>query len=211
MSEIMASFYNFFKNINSFIYSFGNNAGFLTGIILIISGILLLFWGYRIKKIALMLIGVIFGISLGFYLGEYVFKATIDITLILAISLGIVCALSTFFLYFAMIFIIGVVIGINLGFLIGYFLQLKMIYILIISIVLAIICGIISLKINKIMFIILTAYYGYLLFRVGAYVINVFNINRIYEDILSLVMLIIGLIFQFSDNTNIEEKIDEDT
>jgi hypothetical protein len=210
MSNLIDSFYRLFNSINKFIYSYGNSAGFLTGLILLTAGIILLFWGYRIKKIALIIIGAVFGISLGIYIGEQVLKTTIEITLILSISLGIICALSTYFIYFAMIFIIGVVIGVNLGFLIGYFFQLPMSYILIISIILAVICGILSIKINKIMFIILTSYYGYILIRIGLYAINIFNINRVFEDIIALILLPIGLIFQFYDNTRIEEKIDDE-
>ena len=60
--------------------------------------------------------------------------------------------------------------------------------------------GLLSITVNKIMFIFLTSFFGYILFRTGVYSIHILNISRIIEEFFSIIIFLIGLTYQFIDN-----------
>ena len=202
MNEILSPLYNIMAETNKTIFSLGDFTGFVIGLILIASVLALAFWGYKLKKITLAIIGFIIGASLGVLINKLIKTDNTVITTILIIMFGIIGASLNYFLYYASIFIIGIFLGGILGLMIGVLIEASIIITIILGLILAIIGGALSIKRNKVMFIICTAYYGYILFRMGFYSVNVFGIDRFIEELTSLCILVAAIFFQFIDNMN---------
>jgi|GEM_PF-2760863 len=205
MNKILEPFYNMIMKINEVIFSLGNVTGILAGFIILLIGILLAFWGYRLKKIALLVIGFIIGFTIGLMVAD-INNIDLKFKIIIALISGISSALIIYFLYFLAVFIIGIFIGGSLGFMISTILETNNLITIIIVAVFALIGGLLSKKINKILFIILTAYYGYILVRIGINSINIFKLNIMIEEIIAIIILISGIIFQFYENSEINDN-----
>ena len=203
MEALINHIVNFIKEINSIIFYLGDYIGISTGLILLLSGILFLFWGYKLKKISLILIGFIFGAAFGIIISELTGIDNPVVFIAIIISLGIIFGLFNFFLYFVAVIVIGIITGSILGGFMGYLFNTDTTVTIVLCLIFAILGGILSVKINKITFIIITSFIGYLIFRTGLYSINMFNTNRTLEEIISIIVLISGLSFQFIDNFNI--------
>ncbi len=207
MNDIFQSIYAILDNIRDIIYTlFGKPTLLSTSIILILSGILLAFWGYKLKKLALIIIGLVFGISLALIISDILKIQDNNITFILMIVFGIVFGILNLFFYFIAIIIFGIITGFLFGLFLSTLFDFSSTITIITSLSLAILGGLLSINVNKIMFIFITSFFGYILFRTGIYSINTFNISRIIEEILAIIVFLIGLIFQFIDNFNVESS-----
>ena len=200
MSEIFQSIYSILDNVTEIINSlFGKYTGLGTSIILILSGILLLFWGYKLKKLTLIIIGFIFGISLAIIIAD-ILKLNNNIALILMITLGIIFGITNLLFYFFTIIILGILTGCIFGLFIGTIIDSSTFVTIILIIVFATLGCFLSITVNKIMFIFLTSFFGYILLRTGIYSIHILQISRIIEEFFSIIIFLIGLIYQFIDN-----------
>ncbi|MBN2546052.1 MAG: DUF4203 domain-containing protein [Spirochaetes bacterium] len=205
--KIHSPVYDILNKLNDIIYSYGKSTGFITGLILIMSGILLAFWGYRLKKIALLLLGFLIGALIGFYLGNIIDPKSAMLAILLALVLGIVTSLFVNFLYKASIIIIGVMLGFSMGLFISTIINVNTSITFVIAVVSAVIGGFLSIKIEKIMFIVITAYYGYLLFRFGIMSINLIRFDRLFEELLSIAVLIGGAVLQVYEQFIYEKNL----
>ncbi len=212
MAEIFQIVYSILDNITKIIYTlFGKYTGLSTSVILILSGILLLFWGYKLKKLTLVIIGLIFGISLGIIAADKLKINNTNLTLILIISLGIIFGILNLIFYFFTIIILGAVAGCTIGLLISSVINSSTFISVIIILIFAFLGGFLSITINKIMFIFLTSFFGYILFRTGFYSIHFLHISRLIEEFISIIVFSIGLIFQFIDNFYEESSYESQT
>jgi len=205
--KIHSPVYDIFTKLNEIIYSYGKSTGFITGLILVLSGILLAFWGYRLKKLALLLLGFLIGALIGFYIGNIIDPKSAMLAVLLAIVLGIVMSLFVNFLYKASIIIIGVMLGFSIAIFISSIFKVNTTITLVIAVIAAVIGGFLSIKIEKIMFIVITAYYGYLLFRFGIMSINIIKFDRLFEELLSMAVLIGGAILQIYEQFIYEKNL----
>lgn len=212
MTEIFQLVYSILDNITEIIYTlFGKFTGYSTSIILILSGILLLFWGYKLKKLALIIIGLIFGISLGIIISDQLKITNINITLLIMISLGIIFGILNLLFYFFAIIALGIIIGCIAGLFISTIFNSTTFISIIIIIIFAVLGGLLSITVNKIMFIFLTSFFGYLLLRTGIYSIHILHISRIIEEFISIIFFSLGLIFQFIDNFYEESSFESES
>lgn len=184
------------KRINSLIYSFGRPTTIVTGFILILSGILLSFWGYRLKKFAILILGFVTGAIFGFYLSSIFAKDSFALTILLALIFGLTISLLMNFLYKATIVIIGVLLGFSLSFFVVSSLSIDRNIAIVIILFFVILSGFLSIKVEKIMFIIITCYYGYIIFRLGLGSFGIIK-DKTLEEVISLSVLIGGAVFQF--------------
>lgn len=187
---------NFFNQINSFIFSLGKPTSLITGLIFILSGILLLFWGNRLKRVSLTLLGFTLGVIVGFYFSFLIVKESFILILIVILVFGLSFSLLVNFLYKIIFIIIGAFLGYIFSFiLISYFEVSQLLKIAIISLGMMLF-AFLSIKIEKIMFIIITCYYGYLIFRLGIYSLNI-KIENFIREIVCYIFLFGGVFFQF--------------
>ena len=201
MTEIFQSIYLILDNITGIIHSlFGKYTGLSTSLILILSGILLLFWGYKLKKITLVIIGFIFGTSLGVAISDLLNITNNNITIIIMVVLGITIAILNLLFYFFTIIILGILTGGTIGLFIGTIIDSSTFITIILILIFAVLGCLLSITVNKIMFIFLSSLFGYILLRTGIYSIHILNISRIIEDFFSIIIFLIGLIYQFIDN-----------
>lgn len=205
MKDIFQSLYSILDNITDIIFTlFGKPTLLSSSIILILSGLLLSFWGYKLKKLALILIGMVFGIALAIIISD-IFKIHDNNTLfILLIVFAIIFGILNLAFYFFAIIILGIIIGFISGLFVCTLFDFSSPITIILSLSFGILGGFLSINVNKIMFIIITAFFGYILFRSGIYSINTFNISRIIEEVIAIIVFLLGLVYQFIDNYNVE-------
>lgn len=131
---------------------------YIFALLSIFIGILSCFWGYRIFKIILGIIGFILGAYLAGSVGIYFTHHIGLVTIIAAIVGGIIGASLIASLYYVGIFILGAVGGWLLGVMItgaaGHQIHLVLL------IVIAIACGILAVIFQKLIIIVSTASYG---------------------------------------------------
>ena len=100
MDKIMAPIYSLMTKFSELIYSLGLPLGFATGILMVIAGVLLAFFGYKFKKITLFLIGALLGSSFGLFLGSLVGNENIYVTILLTLLFGLIGAFLIYYLYY---------------------------------------------------------------------------------------------------------------
>lgn len=203
MNKIWPNILNIINSINEIISSLGDSITITTALILLLASVLLFFWGYKVKKIALIVIGFCIGCSIGIFVIEFM-KLTLTNEIILILVLGIIFGVFNYFLYFATIGLFGAITGFYLATLFSDLIKSEPLITAVICICFAVIGCIMALKINKIAFIILTSLFGFFLLRISFAAIKIFDKYLFVELIICFVLLISGIIFQFIDNFNIE-------
>lgn len=172
----------------------------ITVTIIILSGILLAYWGLKLKKITLLLIGFLVGSISSLIICTKHLELDYPVALFFVLLLGIIGAFLSFSFYYISVVIVGGLAGLAAGMFLTNMLELSLLYSILLIIGLIVICAVLSIKLDKIIFIIATAYLGYLLIRVGLYTVNIIDVPPIFEEIIALIVLITGIIFQFYDN-----------
>ncbi len=133
-----------------------NLIGVMAGISILI-GLVNCFFGYRIFKWILLLLGVYTGWALGFVAG-LLYLDDLVLALLTAILGGIICGYLMFVLYFAVVFLLGASLGALLGYLVTVAAGHEQITILLI--IPAVIGGVLGLIIQKFMIIATTSFGG---------------------------------------------------
>lgn len=154
--------------------------GRLNALLAIVAGLLICFWGYRLLKLSLAIIGFIAGAFAGWELGLSWANGSTAIILVCAFVGGIVGMGLCLWLYFLGIFIVGATAGtiVAAAFFSGMGHQIQPMVLL----VLPIAFGLIALLAQKFMIIVSTAFSGAYLIMAGIwpFVIDNPDVSRIW-------------------------------
>jgi hypothetical protein len=192
-------------------------SGLYIGIFLILAGLLNCFFGYKLFKILLGVIGFIVG---GYFTGRIVYSMTGNSTaaIVVGVIIGIIIALIAFFFYTGGVFIIGASFGAFIALMFNFHVD-SMIRVAII-IIFAVAGGVLAIVFQKFMVIISTSFGGgsciangllysyYMLigktFSIGKYYNFIQRDTVIYISMIAaaLVIGIIGIIFQYRSTNN---------
>jgi len=195
--------------IKDFLYSISGTVGFSAGLAGAIGGLVLLFLGYKLKKAALAISGLMGGYAGGLFLAGRLLEAgTLGFLL-----LPIVCALAGALLMFAVfklaLFLLGFTAGIVGFFYLGASVVSNPVTGIILAAVSGAVLGALALAAERLVLIILTSFIGYTAFRQGIYsLIDSYN-SRIFE-IVALAFLVLGIVVQFLLNRG-EERTRRDS
>jgi predicted flap endonuclease-1-like 5' DNA nuclease len=130
---------------------------FLTGLVLIVVGVVGVIWGYRIFRILLPIYGAVAGYIIAYnWLGQ----TSWVLALIVGIVLAIILALIAFFLWSALFAVAGALLGIGLAGVIATSLTLSTWFAVLIAVVLAVVVGWLFWKFRNEMIIIGTVLLG---------------------------------------------------
>lgn len=86
-------------------------AGQVSAVVVLVAGILICFWGYRVLKLALGLLGFLVGACAGWQLGLYALDANTVMALVCALVGGLLGMALYLWLYFLGIFLLGATAG----------------------------------------------------------------------------------------------------
>jgi hypothetical protein len=198
--------YQITNAVYDYLYSLSTVTGVSTGVIAIILGGLLILLGYKLKRVALVLVGVLFGASLGAYLAEMYLAYGTAMYIALPIILAVVLGVASFILYYLAVYILGLAVGGAVGIFIAYNYIDQMVWGLVIAVVLALILGSITLAAEKPIVILATSFVGYVAFRLGLYLVLPPQESVVIE-IVCVVFGIAGVVVQFATNKGRHSRI----
>jgi len=185
--------------INDYLYSIGNLTGLSIGIIGIVGGLFVLLLGYKIKKIALAVVGFFTGYTLGTFLAERLVDSSTVLFSLLPVLIGIGTAVLMFAVYKFALYIMGIAVGAIAGFYLAEHLLNQPLWGLAIAAGGGLIIGSIALKAERPIVILATAFIGYIAFRQGLYAVISVN-ESIVIEIICLALLVLGIVIQFLTN-----------
>lgn len=192
--------------IYDYLYSLSTVTGISTGVIAIVLGALLLLFGYKLKRIGLVLVGVFFGASLGAYLAEMYLTFGTAMYVALPIIIAVILGLASFVLYYLAVYVLGLAVGGAVGIFIAYNYIDQMFWGLVIALVIALIIGSITLAAEKPIVILATSFVGYVAFRLGLYLVLPPQQSVVIEIVCAALGLA-GIIFQFVTNKGKKSRI----
>ena len=140
-------------------------AGQMTAPLAVAVGILICFWGYRLLKLTLGVVGLIAGAAGGWAVGLSLAPGNNGIALVCAIIGGVICAVLCIWLFFLGIFLLGASAGAILA--TALFSAAGNQPQPILVLVLAIVFGVLALVMQKLMIVVCTAFSGSYLVAVG--------------------------------------------
>ncbi len=185
--------------INDYLYSISSATGMSLGIVGVLVGLVLMLFGFKIKKIALMVIGFLAGYVGGSFLAErFINPGTVMFSLT-PVIVGVAAAVVMFAVYYLAIFIMGLSIGGIAGFYLGANLFQRPIWGLVIAVVVGVIIGSIALAAEKPIVIFGTSFIGYIAFRQGLYVLVSRNESIVIEAV-CIVLALAAVVLQFLMN-----------
>jgi hypothetical protein len=197
---------------------------YATVLVAIAAGILICFWGYRMLKLTLGIMGAIVGASGGWALGLSLAPGNTVIALVCAVLGAVVGAGLCIWLFFVGIFLLGASAGTALAAALfnGLGQQPQPLVVLI----LAVVFGVIAILVQKFMIVISTAFTGSYLFVAaalqlmtgGAVPLWVDPLQRPASGVLGpgaliawIVVGVIGTAIQFRDGRRREEVVRQET
>ena len=195
-ADFIGSLLPFLKDINI--------VGLLLSLVSLVLSVLLCFWGYRLFACFAAGTGFVFGAFLGFFLSGH-FTGELWILIVSALILGLILGfLATKLILFSTFLVVFLLVSIfSCGLLISFVPSLSSTVIGIIGIIIGIVAGVICVKLQKPVIILVTAFSGALgtvqiLFKLLSFE----QITIFYGAFLSLA--IIGSIVQFISNRRVE-------
>ena len=191
--------------IKDYLFSASAATGISSGVIGIIAGLLLLLLGYKLKKIALTVVGVVLGAAGGAYLAESFFAPGSAAYILLPIICGLAGAILAFVLYRIALYLLGFAVGGTVGIYLSMRWIEQPVWGIVIAVVLALIIGSVALAVEKPIIILGTAFLGYILVRLGLYLLIGVDDSLVLE-IGCLVLLVIGAAVQFVTNREQEKR-----
>ena len=187
--------------INDYLYSISSATGMSLGVIGLIVGIALMLFGFKIKKIALMIIGFFAGYVGGTLLADrFIGPGAVMFTLT-PILIGAAAAVLMFAVYYLAIYVMGLSIGGLAGFYLGANLFERPVWGLVIAVVLGVIIGSIALAAEKPIVILGTSFIGYIAFRQGLYALISID-QSIVIEVVCIVLALASVVLQFLINRN---------
>ena len=190
MNELISQAADFISSLLPFLNSI-NIVGLLLSFVSLVLSVLLCFWGYRLFTCFAAGIGFVTGAFLGFFLSGHF---TDELWMILGLILGFLATrlilLSTFFVVFILVSVF------SCGLLVSFVTSLSNVMAGIISLILGIVAGVICIKLQKPIIILVTAFCGALgTVQILFQLLKFEQITIFYGAFLSLAM--IGSIVQF--------------
>ena len=197
MDELISQAADFISSLLPFLNNI-NIVGLLLSFVSLVLSVLLCFWGYRLFTCFAAGIGFVIGAFLGFLLSGHYFTDELWIILLSALILGLILGflatrlilLSTFFVVFILVSVF------SCGLLVSFVTSLSNMMAGIISLILGIVAGVICIKLQKPIIILVTAFCGALgTVQILFQLLKFEQITIFYGAFLSLAM--IGSIVQF--------------
>ena len=160
MDELISQAADFISSLLPFLNNI-NIVGLLLSFVSLVLSVLLCFWGYRLFTCFAAGIGFVIGAFLGFFLSGH-FTDELWIILLSALILGLILGflatrlilLSTFFVVFILVSVF------SCGLLVSFVTSLSNVMAGIISLILGIVAGVICIKLQKPIIILVTAFCG---------------------------------------------------
>ena len=197
MDELISQAADFISSLLPFLNNI-NIVGLILSFVSLVLSVLLCFWGYRLFTCFTAGIGFVTGAFLGFFLSGHYFTDELWIILLSALILGLILGflatrlilLSTFFVVFILVSVF------SCGLLVSFVTSLSNVMAGIISLILGIVAGVICIKLQKPIIILVTAFCGALgTVQILFQLLKFEQITIFYGAFLSLAM--IGSIVQF--------------
>lgn len=197
MDELISQAADFISSLLPFLNNI-NIVGLILSFVSLVLSVLLCFWGYRLFTCFTAGIGFVTGAFLGFFLSGHYFTDELWIILLSALILGLILGflatrlilLSTFFVVFILVSVF------SCGLLVSFVPSLSNVMAGIISLILGIVAGVICIKLQKPIIILVTAFCGALgTVQILFQLLKFEQITIFYGAFLSLAM--IGSIVQF--------------
>jgi hypothetical protein len=185
--------------LSDFLHSLSSATGISGAVIGLAAGLLILIFGYRLKRVALTLVGIFLGLAGGLLLVDRFFMDSAVLSILVPIAGAVIGALLSSVVYKIALYVLGFAAGGAAG------LYLSINYIsnpawgILIAGLLAIVLGTLALFFEKPIIILATSFLGYMLFRLGLYLLIQTDENLVVE-IISLVLLVGGIAVQFLIN-----------
>lgn len=193
--------------INDYLYSISYATGLSLGIVGLLVGIILLLFGFKLKKVALAIIGFLAGYVGGSYVSERFIEPGSFMYVLTPVLIGIVAAVVMFAVYYLAIYIMGFSIGGIAGFYLAAHLFTRPVWGLVIAVVLGLIIGSVALAVEKPVVVLGTSFIGYIALRQGLYTLLGMN-ESIVLEIVCLAVLLAGIVFQFFINKGTRREKD---
>jgi hypothetical protein len=191
--------------ISDFLHSLSSVTGISGGIIGLAIGLLLLFFGYKLKRVALALAGIVLGLAGGFLLVDRFFMDNAVLSIVLPIAGALAGAVLSAAVYKLALYLLGFAAGGAAGLYLSMNFIANPIWGIVIAVVLALILGSVAIYAEKPIVILAASFLGYMLFRLGLYLLLRVEESLVIE-IVSLVLLVACILFQFLTNRKKEEE-----
>jgi len=139
--------------------------GYITAGVAIVAGILICFWGYRMLKVTLGIMGAVVGASAGWALGLSWFPQSAGLALVCVVLVAVIGAVLCLWLFYLGIFLLGASAGTAVATAVfnGLGRQPEPLIVLIVAVVF----GVIAIVVHKFMIVISTAFSGSYLLVAG--------------------------------------------
>ena len=193
MDELISQAADFISSLLPFLNNI-NIVGLILSFVSLVLSVLLCFWGYRLFTCFTAGIGFVTGAFLGFLLSGHYFTDELWIILLSALILGLILGfLATRLILLSTFFVVLILVSV---FSCGLLVSLSNVMAGIISLILGIVAGVICIKLQKPIIILVTAFCGALgTVQILFQLLKFEQITIFYGAFLSLAM--IGSIVQF--------------
>ncbi len=195
--------------LSDYLHSLSSATGISGGIIGVAAGVLLLLLGYKLKRVTLTVVGIFLGLSGGLLLVDRYFLDNAALSVVIPIVCAIAGAVLAIVVYRVALYLLGFAAGGAAG------LYLAMNYIpnpvwgIVIAVALALVLGTVASVAEKPIIILATSFLGYMLFRLGLYLLIPLAEPSLIIEIVSLVLLGASIVFQFLINKKKPEEEEE--
>lgn len=197
MDELISQAADFISSLLPFLNNI-NIVGLILSFVSLVLSVLLCFWGYRLFTCFTAGIGFVTGAFLGFLLSGHYFTDELWIILLSALILGLILGfLATRLILLSTFFVVLILVSVfSCGLLVSFVPSLSNVMAGIISLILGIVAGVICIKLQKPIIILVTAFCGALgTVQILFQLLKFEQITIFYGAFLSLAM--IGSIVQF--------------
>ena len=143
-----------------------------------------------------MVVGISLGFTGGVLLAEHFFMDNVTMQVVIVIVSALAGAVLAGVVYRVALYLMGAAAGAAVGYFLAVNYIPNLLWGIVIAVVLAIVVGILASVIERPIIIIVSAFLGYLLFRIGLYLLLHTDESLVIE-VVSLVLLVACIIFQF--------------
>ncbi|MCF7929217.1 MAG: TMEM198/TM7SF3 family protein [Spirochaetales bacterium] len=204
------------KELNIFIdwiyqqlYALSSMSGLSAGILGVLIGLVFLFAGYRLRKLTLFLAGFLAGFLLLTFIGGNYLEISAGYQIGAALVGGLVLGILALFIYRFALYLLGFALGGYLGYAVAMQYLDNPVWGILIGVVLALILGMIIPLLERPLFIVISALVGFFTFRLGLGLLISGSETILLEEIVSVVLLLVGIFFQFRSTRHLRDRREE--